>query len=200
MRLLHRALSGASLTDPFDPGSHNWPPRDPTLTHQQPFKLPDSPWTYENGNFNPNLRPSSSTLRAVNGNRHKSQQGPVSTLPPYHPDYEDPGVETYPSRSHSPDSDLENSEEGYSGAVKVRRGSEGYEVRPVNREQMFQEYVQCQINEAGRYQVYEPQRALEGDEDFEDEDGDFEGELSGEVVGDVGAISDDDDVPLALRR
>jgi hypothetical protein len=73
-------------------------------------------------------------------------------------------------------------------------------VRPVNREQMFQEYVQCQINEAGRYQVYEPQRALEGDEDFEDEDGDFEGELSGEVVGDAGAFSDDDDVPLALRR
>jgi palmitoyltransferase ZDHHC6 len=172
------------------------------LANQQPFKLPDSPWTYENGDVNPNLHPSSGTLRAVNGNRNKHQQGPVSTLPPYHPDYEDPAVEGYPSRPYSPDSDLEYSEEGYSGAVRIRRGSEGYEVRPINREEMFQEYVQSQINEAGRYQVYEPQHEVEDDEGFEDEDGEFEegdGEPSGEVR-DAGAILDDDDVPLALRR
>ncbi|KAG1754926.1 DHHC palmitoyltransferase-domain-containing protein [Suillus paluster] len=163
--------------------------------------LPDSPWTYENGDVNPNLLPSSGKLRAVNGNRHKD---PVSALPPYHPDYQDPGVDAYPERPYSPDSDAGYSEDGYSGAVKTRRGSEGYEARPVNREQMFQEYVQSQINEAGRYQVYEPEHSLEGDEDFEEEDFEEEeenetekDELSAEV-GDAGTFSDDD-VPLALR-
>jgi len=126
------------------------------LTQQQPFKLPDSPWTYENGDVNPNLRPSNGTLRAVNGSRHKYEQHPVSTLPPYHPDYEDPVVEAYPPRSYSPDSDLEYSEEGYSGAARIRRGSEGLEVRPLNREQMLQDYVQSQINEADRYHIYDP--------------------------------------------
>ncbi|KAG0707434.1 DHHC palmitoyltransferase-domain-containing protein [Suillus ampliporus] len=186
--------------------NHNWPPRDPTLTNQQPFKLPDSPWTYENGDVNPNLRASSGRLRAVNGNRHKSTQDPGSALPPYHPDYQDPGVDTYPERPYSPDSDAEYSEEGYSGTISVRQGSEGYEVRPVNREQMFQEYVQNQINEVGRYQVYEPEHPLESDEDFEDdfdfeEEGEKEAELEDRLpgeVGDAGTISDDD-VPLALR-
>ncbi|OAX40056.1 zf-DHHC-domain-containing protein [Rhizopogon vinicolor AM-OR11-026] len=178
-------------------GHHNWPPRDPALDNQQPFKLPDSPWTYENGGVNPNLRPSSGTLRPVNGSRHKYTQDPVSALPPYHPDYKDPGVEAYPPRPYSPDSDLEYSEEGYSGAVRVRRGSEGYEVRPINREQMFQEYVQSQIDEVGRYQVYEPEHGLEGEDGFEDEDGE-DGDLEAGEVGHDGAISDDD-VPLALR-
>jgi len=122
----------------------------------------------------------------------------VSVLPPYHPDYEDPGVDAYPQRPYSPDSDLEYSEEGYSGSVRVRRGSEGYEVRPVSREEMFQEYVQSQINEAGRYQMYEPERALEGDEDLEDAFEEDDDELS-EEVGDTGASSDDD-VPLGLKR
>lgn len=166
------------------------------MTNQQPFKLPDSPWTYENGDLNPNLRPSSGTLRAVNGSRQKYQQGPVSALPPYHPDYEDPEVEAYPPRAYSPDSDLEYSEEG---SVRVRQGSEGYEVRPVDREQMFEEYVQSQINEAGRYHVYEPQDVLEGDEDFGDDYGEEGGDFEEGEVRDAGAVSDDD-VPLALRR
>lgn len=182
----------------IDVEHHNWPPRDPTLANQLPFKLPDSPWTYENGDVNPNLRPSNGQLRGVNGNRHKSSQDPVSVLPPYHPDYEDPGVDPHSGRPYSPDSDSDYSEEGYSGAVRVRRGSEGYEVRPVNREQMFQEYVQDQIDEAGRYQVYEPEHTLETDEDFEeDEFVEDSNELSGEVR-DGGTISDDD-TPLALR-
>jgi palmitoyltransferase len=181
---------------------YNWPPRDPALADQLPFKLPDSPWTYDNGDVNPNLRPTNGQLRGVNGNRYKTMQDPVSVLPPYHPDYEDPGVDTHPGRPYSPDSDSDYSEEGYSGAVRVRRGSEGYEVRSVNREQLFQEYVEDRISEAGRYQVYEPEHTLESDEDFEEDE--FEenidehiDELSG-GVGDAGTMSDDD-VPLALR-
>ncbi|KAG2117985.1 DHHC palmitoyltransferase-domain-containing protein [Suillus discolor] len=178
---------------------HNWPPRDPALANQPPFKLPDSPWTYENGDVNPNLRPSNSQLRGVNGNRHKSTQDPVSVLPPYHLDYEVPEVDTHSGRPYSPGNDSDYSEEGYSGAIRVRRGSEGYEVRPVNREQMLQEYVQDRINEAGRYQVYEPEHTLEtSDDDFEkDEFGEHIDEPSGEV-GTVRTMSDDD-VPLALR-
>lgn len=168
---------------------HSWPPRDPTLANQIPFKLPDSPWTYENGNVNPNLRPTNGQLRGVNGNHCKYTQDPISVLPPYHPDYKDPGVDAHPGRPYSPHSESDHSEEGYSEVVRVRRGSEGYEVRPVTREQLFQEYVQDQINEAGRYQVYEPEHTPESDEDFE--------EVIDELSGEAG--DSDDEVPLALR-
>ncbi|KIJ66242.1 hypothetical protein HYDPIDRAFT_86668 [Hydnomerulius pinastri MD-312] len=159
---------------------HAWPPRDPTLVDQQPFKLPDSPWTYANGGVNPDLRPSNGRLRA--GDDHASSQAYSSALPPYHPDFE---RHSYPLRSYSPDSDADYEEEAH-GGVKVRRGSEGYEVRPVNREEMLREYIQSQVGEMGRYQVYEPE--LESETDHE------------QGLGYETDLVSDDDRPLGLRN
>ena len=44
-----------------------WPPDDPTRPYfeeaEGEFKLPDSPWTFENGGVNPDLQPSNTQLR-----------------------------------------------------------------------------------------------------------------------------------------
>ncbi|KAG8219551.1 hypothetical protein J3R82DRAFT_501 [Butyriboletus roseoflavus] len=127
-----------------------WPPRDPALESQKPFKLPDSPWTYENGDFNPALRPSNAHPRPID--ERSSARAYTSALPPYHPDFEQ---EAYPLQPYFVDNDTEREEE-YPGA-KVRRGSEGYEVRPINREEMLREYIQSEIERTGRYQVYQPE-------------------------------------------
>lgn len=59
----------------------------------------------------------------------------------------------------------------------MRRGSEGYEIRPESREQMLREYLESLGEQPDRYLRYIPQV----DEDF-DTDGD--------------GADDDDDVPL----
>ncbi|KAG6337063.1 hypothetical protein ID866_2016 [Astraeus odoratus] len=121
----------------------SWPPHDPAA--EKPFQLPDSPWTYENGSVNPNLRPSNS------GNVHRAY---TSALPPYHPNFED-DVSPRQRQSYSPDATSE-SEEDYDGA-RVRRGSEGYEIRPLNREEMLRRYLESQTSREGRYRLYEPE-------------------------------------------
>lgn len=155
-----------------------WPPRDPALEHQKPFQLPDTPWTYENGDFNPALRPSNARSRPID--ERPSTRGYTSALPPYHPDFEH---DTYPLQSHSAetDSDLEEEHQG----LRVRRGSEGYEMRPINREEMLREYIQSEVERAERYQVYQP----EDTEYTEDCGSDSRDEI------DV-----DDDRPLGLRN
>ena len=155
-----------------------WPPRDPALESQKPFKLPDSPWIYENGDFNPALRPSNARPRPID--ERSSARAYTSALPPYHPDFEH---DAYPLQPYSTDSDTKG-EEGPRG-VKVRRGSEGYEVRPVNREEMLREYIESEI-ERGRYQVYQPE-----DEVYAE---DYESDSRDEI-----AVSDDDR-PLGLRN
>lgn len=67
--------------------------------------------------------------------------------------------------------------------MKVRRGSEGYEVRPVNREEMLREYIQSEIQRTGRYEVYQPEEYVEGYESDPKEDKD---------------VACDDDRPLGL--
>ncbi|KAI6153872.1 DHHC palmitoyltransferase-domain-containing protein [Pisolithus tinctorius] len=135
---------------------HSWPPRDPTA-EKIPFKLPESPWTYGNESVNPNLRPSSSNMR-----ESYSHQAYTSALPPYHPDFEE-NCNTRSLECSSPD--LDTDLEGC-GGIKLRRGSEGYEVRPLDREEMLQRYIETQVSETGRYQLYEPEALLEHDSDF----------------------------------
>jgi len=146
-----------------------WPPRDPTLENQKRFKLPDSPWTYENGDVNPALRPSNTRPRLAN--RRPPTRAYTSALPPYHPDFEH---DIYPAAESDTDP-----EEGYQGP-KVRRGSEGYEVRPINREEMLREYIQSETERAGRYQAYHPE--------------DYEGSDSRDDT----IVVSDDDRPLGL--
>ncbi|KIL71551.1 hypothetical protein M378DRAFT_19864 [Amanita muscaria Koide BX008] len=131
-----------------------WPPQDPDLNTQNKLMLPDSPWTYDNESVNPLLQPSNSQLREAAVRRRRSRQQGVSAVAPYHPDYK-------------------GEEDGYSSSTsfdeqpRIRRGSEGYEVRPVNREEMLQQYVHVLDEEPGKYIRYIP----EPDTDSESEDG-----------------------------
>lgn len=143
----------------------SWPPRDPDERQFNPgqdernegFSLPSSPWTYENGSLNPSLQPSNSHLRSSTSSRRRNK-GPVYALPPYHPDYnhqqqsEDTSLHSYYSSS----SDEENGHDGM-GRVRVRRGSEGYELRPVDREEMLRRYIEGRGDEVGRYNRYVPE-------------------------------------------
>ncbi|KAH7916458.1 zf-DHHC-domain-containing protein [Hygrophoropsis aurantiaca] len=159
-----------SMGDGID-AQHNWPPRDPTLNDQQEFKLPSSPWTYENGSFNPTLRPNGTRLRS---NRSQS----TSSYPPYHPDYDD--IDAVDARTPSPDSGTDYEEDG-KDAVRVRRGSEGYEIRPVDRQEMLRQLMGDQADQVDKYQYYVPEPPSD-DEDEEEE------------------LADDDDLPLGATR
>jgi palmitoyltransferase ZDHHC6 len=139
-----------------------WPPRDPNeedyTDPDHEFKLPESPWTFENSSFNPELRPGNGTAR-----RRRSNRGEVANVPPYHPDFDE---DVQPSRYD--DSSSSDDEVYRSGATRIRRGSEGVEVLPVNRAEMMQRYVQEVATEEGRYQRYVPEPASEseGEDDY----------------------------------
>lgn len=136
-----------------------WPPRDSesnaSSMHNSNTIDKSTPWTYKNNSFNPNLRPSNSQSRRRNGSQTPSIPG-ASSLPPYHPDYkEDQGV-----YSHDSDEAGESSNEQESaprGQLHIRRGSEGYEIRPEEREEMLRRYVTEFGEEPGRYLRYIPQ-------------------------------------------
>ncbi|PPR01916.1 hypothetical protein CVT24_001255 [Panaeolus cyanescens] len=135
-----------------------WPPKEhdvvsPSL-HDPEVLRKSSPWTYETESLNPNLQPSNSEIR----NRKKKVPG-TSTLPPYHPDYQEE------------ESESEASDSGYQqpSTVRVRRGSEGYEVRPVGREQMLQRYLEELGENPERYVRYVPEVQYD-DESEEDPD------------------------------
>lgn len=130
---------------------HSWPPHDPaTAAKEHDFTLPASPWTYQNGNVNPNLQPSNLCMRTSNG-RHVSVEAYASALPPYHPDYE-MECGSQPRQSYPLDSDSDPEDRR---GIRIRRGSEGYEVRPVNREEMLRVHVENRVSREGRYQVYD---------------------------------------------
>ena len=72
------------------------------------FVLPASPWTYENGALNPHLAASNARLRSVSQRR----AGPVSALPPYHPDYEEPASEDGEDEEDGSEYESSSDEEG----------------------------------------------------------------------------------------
>ncbi|EGO30996.1 hypothetical protein SERLADRAFT_455490 [Serpula lacrymans var. lacrymans S7.9] len=156
----------------------SWPPRDPALKEQEdkPFILPDSPWTYENGSTNPNLRPSSGARLRSNVAGKQQKTRPVYAGPPYQIDpeneEEERGLASH-SRSSSQDSDFVYTEEGYRQGVQVRRGSEGYEVRPVDREELLQRFLHDQNEDVDMYQRYVPEPSSD---DYSDEEEDNAGE------------------------
>ncbi|KAH8993932.1 zf-DHHC-domain-containing protein [Lactarius akahatsu] len=124
----------------------SWPPRDPTEHHSE-WTQPSSPWTYENNGPNPALAPSNTQLRA------RRPPG-ASAVPPYHPDYEPP--------EDDEDDDGERYAEyeraglgGGGGTAHVRRGSEGYEVRPIDREGLLAEFIANRSQEEGHYRRYD---------------------------------------------
>lgn len=127
------------------------------------FALPKDPWTYGNGSFNPDLHPGSLNhkLRERRGSpgsrqRHTNpypgegrEMDGTYAVPPYHPDYD----ESQPSYGHFSrppyaDEDEDGDDRYYEDRPQhrqfVRRGSEGYEVHTIDREEMMRQYVDSQ--------------------------------------------------------
>lgn len=123
---------------------------------------PPPPWTYENGSVNPSLEPSNTYLRSTSSSKHRlNNSDAISSFPPYHPDYREGGDDYQYEHSSSED------EEVFVGKRQtiVRRGSEGYEVRPVSREEMLKRYLEGLGEELGRYQRYIPEPGSDSEEE-----------------------------------
>lgn len=133
-----------------------WPPKDPRYENHQ-FELPDTPWTYQKETFNPDLVPSNSARQQRSTSRRRRRPVTQATsVPPYHPDYgkEAEGEVVYEDYYSSSDEDQVNPA---AGRTLFRRGSEGYEVRPVAREDMLNRYLNDLGDEPGRYNKYVPE-------------------------------------------
>lgn len=152
-----------------------WPPRD-WDTNSSSNSSPNgtitdkSPWTYNNDSLNPNLQPSNSQSR-----RRGVSQTPTSgasSLPPYHPDYKEGDQGYYTPGPGSNEGDENSDEQGSAPRDKlhVRRGSEGYEVRPEGREEMLRKYLAELGEEPGRYVRYIPEPSSEESEENVSED------------------------------
>jgi len=156
-----------------------WPPRESDINgssmHTSSITNNTSPWTYKNDSLNPNLQPSNSHSRR-RGASQNSIPG-ASSLPPYHPDYREGDQGVYTPDRYEGDSESSDEEESAPrGRLHIRRGSEGYEIRPEGREEMLRQYLTELGEEPGRYFRYIPQP----DSDR--------------------SASEDDDVPLARHR
>ncbi|RDX51137.1 palmitoyltransferase PFA4 [Polyporus arcularius HHB13444] len=156
-----------------DDSGVEWPPKDPDAyiypdegrNHQ--FQLPPSPWTYENGTLNPELQPTGTRRRR--SAQPKAGEGPFAAVPPYHPAYgRQESHDTYSPDSGSDDDD----EYEHVGRPRefVRRGSEGYEVRPIHREDLLRRYVEDRTTEPGRYQLYVPEPPSEPESGAEEDE------------------------------
>jgi len=148
-----------------------WPPDDPTLPYfeeaEGEFKLADSPWTFENGGVNPDLQPYNKRIRQgleTRRRRRKRQHKGTgySNLPPYHPDYQGSGDDDEEGEGYESASSVEGP---YSNG-RVRRGSEGYEFKPTDREDMLHRYLEQLGETPGRYHRYIPQEESESDDDI----------------------------------
>jgi hypothetical protein len=147
-----------------DTNTQTWPPHDPRtqrnldLNHDEGFILPSSPWTFENGSFNPILRPSNAQLRSSRSKRRRSKG--ASAVPPYHPDYEHS-----PSSSQYASSSSESDEVNDYVGPRIRRGSEGYEIRPIDREETLRRFIETRGLEEGRYNVYVPESGVDSEKE-----------------------------------
>jgi len=185
-----------------------WPPSDPTEKYGK-WTQPDSPWTYDNDGPNPALKPSNSQLRSrKRGRRGGSDDGGVSAVPPYHPDYEpaqdwqDDGDSdgVYYHRDNNDDDDDKGERfaeyEHQQRTAHVRRGSEGYEVQAIDREQLLAEYIASRGQEEGYYRRYVPDPSSETESESGGEDAP---EGIGAEAEDDEDENQDDNEPLAVR-
>jgi len=119
-----------------------WPPQDPYAhEHEETISLTNrlstnSPWTYGNGEFNPDLIPS-------NRARIKQRNGGFR-VPPYHPNYSrnEDGSE-YSDPESAPSSRAE-----VTPGPRRRVGSEGLEVESIDREELLRHYIATRGDEA----------------------------------------------------
>ncbi|KAJ3567336.1 hypothetical protein NP233_g6433 [Leucocoprinus birnbaumii] len=145
-----------------DGSTVSWPPRDPEQHKPDNYDHLKSsdPWTYGNDTLNPSLQPTNSYRRRISS-KSRDSCIPHDRVPPYHPDYSK--GETYQPVDDDDEDSLVSSSGELSdddmplGHDRVRRGSEGYEVRPVSREQMLRQYLESVGEDYDRYIKYIPQ-------------------------------------------
>lgn len=174
-------MRGSGLSFPVADGTDpetqfSWPPKDPNVYKDRSQasstalqeRLQESPWTYGNGGFNPALR-----MRGA------------SDRPPYHPSYR-PESHSTPSTNAVADPDRQFDHEYDSAStssspsrasseydvdmstgrdVRMRRGSEGWEVRPLTNEEIVQRYAQSRGIETGTGVETEFDQGNGGDDD-----------------------------------
>ncbi|TFK77407.1 zf-DHHC-domain-containing protein [Pluteus cervinus] len=137
----------------------SWPPQEPSQVYLEDdednsrFVLPESPWTYQNESFNPNLKPMNTQKRGLARQRQPKRKDGTSNVSPYNLDYES-------------DSSLEEVDAPM--RPRIRRGSEGYEVRPVDRNEMLQQYLSQVGEQDHQYVRYIPQPKSEDSEGSEE--------------------------------
>ena len=182
-------------------GTEAWPPSDPAERERE-WTQPASPWTYNNDGPNPALMPSN-TNAAQHLRSRKRVSAEMSTVPPYHPDYE-PAQHEYDEygddvddEDHEVDGDHDDGERfaEYEKGQRVRHGSEGYEVRSIDREQLLAEFIASRGQEAGHYHRYVPEPPSEPESGGEEQ-------VDGVEVEEVRRDRDDDDddgEPLSVR-
>lgn len=180
-----------------------WPPPDPT-EYNGGWTQPASPWTYNNDGPNPALIPSNSpSAQHLRARKHDATG--ISAVPPYHPDYDESAQHEYGGGEVDDDYDDGERFAEYEKVRQrmpfVRRGSEGYEVRPIDREQLLAEYIADRAQEDGYYYRYVPEPS--SNPESEGENGREEGEEVGAEV-EVERVEqddyeDDDEEPLAMR-
>lgn len=138
------------------------------------FTLPESPWTYENESLNPNLEAHNSRQPDVRRRKVQGGNGPVSSVPPYHPDYrpegEDDGASDRVLYSGDSSSEDEPLVPGTGPRRFIRKGPEGYEILPINREAMLRQHIEHRMQEPGRYNVYVPEPLAPDESDSENEE------------------------------
>ena len=136
-------------------------------------------------------------------------------MPPYHPDYE-PAQDWQDNAAYQGQHDRHDDDGSGGGeddeddgerfaeyeyeygrrTAHVRQGSEGYEVRAIDREQLLAEYIASRADEGGHYRRYVPEPPSETES--EGGGGDGAGRVKAEAE-DEDEEDDDDDEPLAVR-
>lgn len=142
-----------------------WPPREPDSIRRGPAVdlTSASPFVYGEDSLNPALTPSNMRRRS-NGNSK-----PAHALPPYHPDYKEGEFVTDPQAPEDNSEDSDEYVEPPPGRVRMRRGSEGYEVMPQSRDEMLRRYIEDLGEDPHRYVRYEPEPFSESEDE---DDGD----------------------------
>lgn len=172
-----------------------WPPQDPTrLPNPRHFPTEgvssDAAFVYGNSGFNPNLRPGNASIRARQNRTASADEVPQQTsdyrptsisYPPQSIQENETGSLSSESRSSSPEPYLSDYDDENWGPMSrheddrarrtMRRGSEGWEIRPSQpwRYQMEDHFdgeppdaaradrpMRCPWEEEGRYNLYDP--------------------------------------------
>ncbi|KIO26982.1 hypothetical protein M407DRAFT_14980 [Tulasnella calospora MUT 4182] len=127
-----------------------WPPKDPTQYNENigPRFAGDSPFTYGN-NFNPHLEASNTQLRSRHQASRRAAEAEYENddrLSTSTPSRESFSSNEYPDHHPGPgdgytDGEGEDEPDVVNGSVRLRRGSEGWEVRPLSKEEIVSRYI-----------------------------------------------------------